>query len=89
MIVKKLEIINVLGLHARAAAKLVKTASRFESRIEIKKDNKTANAKSIMGIMMLAATQYSWIEIIIEGLDELAALFAIEELVTSRFGEEK
>lgn len=89
MIIKKLEIINQLGLHARAAAKLVKTASKFESHIEIKKEDQKANAKSIMGIMMLAASQHSFIEIMIEGMDEIAALFAIENLIANRFGEEK
>lgn len=88
MIIKKLKIINQLGLHARAAAKLVKAASKFESEIQIKKDDKTANAKSIMGIMMLAATQHTLIEIIIEGIDEIGALFEIETLINNRFGEE-
>lgn len=89
MIRKKLEIINKLGLHARAAAKLVQTASKFESYIEVSKDDKTANAKSIMGVMMLAATQHSWVEFMIQGQDELPALQAIETLLSNRFGEEK
>jgi phosphocarrier protein HPr len=89
MIIKKLEIINKLGLHARAAEKLVRTASKFESHIEIKKADLSANAKSIMGIMMLAATQHTWIEVMVEGIDELAAIFAIEDLISNRFGEER
>jgi phosphocarrier protein HPr len=89
MIRKKLEIVNKLGLHARAAAKLVQTASRFESHIDIVKDEMLANAKSIMGVMMLAASQHSWVEFRIEGTDEDSALLAIENLLANRFGEEK
>lgn len=89
MIRKKLEIVNKLGLHARAAAKLVQTASKYESHIEISKDEMLANAKSIMGVMMLAASQHSWVEFTIEGADEMPALLAIEHLLVNRFGEEK
>lgn len=89
MLRKKLEIINKLGLHARAAAKLVHTASKFESHIEIAKDDKIANAKSIMGVMMLAAIQHSWVEFTIDGIDEMAALAAIEALILNRFGEDQ
>lgn len=89
MIRKKLEITNKLGLHARAAAKLVQTASKFESHIEISHNSHTANCKSIMGVMMLAATQNSWVEIQISGVDEENALAAISQLIENRFGEEK
>lgn len=89
MIQKQLQIINKLGLHARAAAKFVQTASRFASHIEITRNDKTVNGKSIMGVMMLAASQHSWIELSIEGEDELEAFGAIERLVANRFGEER
>jgi phosphocarrier protein HPr len=89
MLRKKLEIINKLGVHARAAAKLVQTASRYASEIIITKDGKTANAKSIMGVMMLAASKHCWIEIAAEGEDEETALGALETLIANRFGEER
>lgn len=89
MIRKKLEIINKLGVHARAAAKLVQTSAKFASEIIISRNGQTANGKSIMGVMMLAASQHSWIEIQINGEDEENALQAIETLVANRFGEER
>ncbi|MGD9591776.1 MAG: HPr family phosphocarrier protein [Candidatus Berkiella sp.] len=89
MLQKKLEIINKLGVHARAAAKLVQMASRYASEIIITKDGQTANAKSIMGVMMLAASQHSWVEISASGEDEETALIAIENLIANRFGEER
>ncbi len=89
MLHKKLEIINKLGVHARAAAKLVQTASRYASEIIITKDGQTANGKSIMGVMMLAASQHTWIDIEVQGEDENDALNAIEALIANRFGEER
>lgn len=89
MLNKQIQIINKLGLHARAAAKFVQTASRYASHIEITRNGKTVNGKSIMGVMMLAASQHSWIDIHIEGEDEDEALKAIETLVSNRFGEER
>lgn len=89
MLQKQLQIINKLGLHARAAAKFVQTASRFSSHIEISRNGKTVNGKSIMGVMMLAASQHSWIDVSIEGEDETEALVALETLVNNRFGEER
>lgn len=86
---KKVEIINKLGVHARAAAKLVKTASGFASEIIIRKNGQMANAKSIMGVMMLAASQHTWIDIEVEGEDAEMALSAIEALIANRFGEER
>lgn len=86
---KQLQIINKLGLHARAAAKFVQTASKFASHIEITRNGKTVNGKSIMGVMMLAASQHSWIDITTEGEDEAEALSAIEILVNNRFGEDR
>lgn len=89
MVQKKLQIINKLGLHARAAAKLVQTASRFASHIEIIRDDIRANCKSIMGVMMLAASQHTWVELMVEGEDEHDAATAIEQLFANRFGEER
>jgi phosphocarrier protein len=89
MIQKQLQIINKLGLHARAAAKVVQTASRYESHVEITRNEKTVNGKSIMGVMMLAASQDSWIDVQVEGPDEIAAFAAIEALIANRFGEER
>jgi phosphocarrier protein HPr len=88
MIEKRLEIINKLGLHARASAKLVQTAGKFESEVEISRDGRTVNGKSIMGVMMLAASQYTCIEVKVHGQDEQSALEAIEQLVSNKFGEE-
>lgn len=87
MIQQKIQIINKLGLHARAAAKLVSCASRFESDILLKKDDQPANGKSIMGVMMLAASQHTEIELCIEGKDEQEAFDAIVELINAKFGE--
>jgi phosphocarrier protein len=87
MLRKKIQIINQRGLHARAATKLAQTTTLFSSEIKINWQGKTVNAKSIMGIMILAATQYAWIEVIICGEDEQAALKAIEILINQRFGE--
>ena len=89
MIRKKLQIINKLGLHARAAAKLVQTAARFESEIEISLEGRSANAKSIMGVMMLAASQHAWIDVQLHGNDEVNALQHITTLIENRFGEER
>jgi phosphocarrier protein len=80
-------IVNALGLHARAAAQLVKLANRFQSDIYIVKDEQEVNAKSIMGVLMLAATQGSSITLRAEGGDSEQALKALGELVRAGFGE--
>ncbi len=82
-------IINKLGLHARASAKFVATASRFQSSIEVKRGSKTVNGKSIMGIMMLAASKGTELEIIAHGDDADKALESIAQLVADRFGEKE
>lgn len=87
MIRKKIQIINALGLHARAAAKFVQLAGRYHSDIVVSRDGKTVNGKSIMGVMMLAANKQSWIELIINGQDEEMALENLESLISNRFGE--
>lgn len=81
------DIINRLGLHARAAAKLVQCASRFSSHIEIERRGQRVNAKSIMGVMMLAASQGTQVRVIAEGEDAEEAMRAIGELIGARFGE--
>lgn len=89
MINTKIKIINKLGLHARASAKFVSTTSRFQSKIDVTKDNKTVNGKSIMGVMMLAANKDSELTLEIEGPDETELEKAIVNLITNRFGEEE
>ena len=88
MVSQDVEIINKLGLHARPAAELVKTASRFESEIYFKKDTLQVNGKSIMGVMMLAAEKGAIIKIIVEGKDEVKALAAMVKVFENKFGEE-
>ncbi len=81
------EIINKLGLHARAAAKLTQQASRFAAEVWLSRGGRRVNAKSIMGVMMLAAGQGSRITVETEGADADSALAAILELITDKFGE--
>ncbi|MEM7581997.1 MAG: HPr family phosphocarrier protein [Acidobacteriota bacterium] len=85
---RDMEIVNRLGLHARAAAKMVQTAGRFTSNVTLVKDGEAVDAKSILGIMALGAAQGSKLTVICEGSDEEAASQAIVELVADRFGEE-
>lgn len=80
-------VINKLGLHARASAKLVSTAARFQSRINITKGNQTVDGKSIMGVMMLAASQGTELIIEIEGPDETEMEKTLINLINERFGE--
>lgn len=87
MLSENIEIINKLGLHARAAAKFVNTATAFESKIKIGKDGREVDGKSIMSVMMLAASCGSFIDIITEGPDEHEALEAIKALINDYFGE--
>jgi len=80
-------IVNKLGLHARAAAKLVTTASGFSSSIDIAKNGQRVNGKSIMGVMMLAASRGTKLIIITSGEDEQEAADRLEQLVADKFGE--
>jgi phosphocarrier protein HPr len=89
MIRKQLLIINRLGLHARAAAKLVSTAAHHVCAVRIEREGKSADAKSIMAVMMLAAAKGSTITIEAEGEDEAAAVDAITTLIEQRFGEDE
>ncbi len=85
---KNITIINKLGLHARAAAKLVTLASKFEADVRVRKDGKEVSGKSIMGVMMLAAAKGSEITLIANGDDAEQALAELEALINERFGEE-
>lgn len=87
MIEKQITITNKLGLHARAAAKLVTLASSFNSSITLKTRCKTANGKSIMSVMMLAAAQGAEITLVVDGDDEKQACSALEILMNRRFDE--
>ncbi len=84
---REITIINKLGLHARASAKLVSVAAHYESTVLLEKAGSQVNGKSIMGVMMLAASKGSTIIITVDGDDEHQALAAICELVSTRFGE--
>ena len=81
------EIINKLGLHARASAKLTQTASAFQSEVWLERNGKRVNAKSIMGVMMLAAAKGSTIVIDTDGSDADAAMAALQALIADKFGE--
>jgi phosphocarrier protein len=87
MVKRTITITNKLGLHARASAKLTQAASRFESGVWIARNGRRVNAKSIMGVMMLAAGLGSQIELETDGADEIAAIDAIEKLFADKFGE--
>ena len=88
MIERKAEIVNQLGLHARAAAKLVRTTSAFQSRVTVAKDGEEVDAKSILGIMMLAAGHGSKVTLRCDGKDEEEAMKAVTDLIANRFDEE-
>jgi len=83
------KIVNKLGLHARAAAKLVTCANRYAAEIHLERNGQRVNGKSIMGVMMLAAGKGSELTLSAEGADEQAALAAIEALIAQRFGEKE
>ena len=88
MITKDLHVLNKLGLHARAAAKLVFIANKFVSDITLVKDDKQADARSIMKILMLSASKDSIINITVEGNDEIQAMNSIEKLFQNKFDED-
>jgi len=84
---REVEIINKLGLHARASAKLTQLAGEFQSEVWLSRNGRRVNAKSIMGVMMLAAGMGSEVDIEVEGSDEAAAHAAIIALFADKFGE--
>ena len=87
MVEKDILIVNKLGLHARAAAKLVSLASTFKADIDLTRDGRTVNGKSIMGVMMLAASKGTLLKVKAAGGDETEAMRQIEELFAGKFGE--
>jgi len=87
MLQQEVEIINKLGLHARASAKLTQVAGRFKSNVWVSRNGRRVNAKSIMGVMMLAAARGSTLVVETEGPDEQEALAAVTRLIGGRFEE--
>lgn len=88
MLQQECEIVNKLGLHARASALFVKTASRFQSEVKLAREGVEVNGKSIMGIMMLAAAKGTIVRLTVSGPDEAEALQVIGDLIRDGFGEE-
>jgi phosphocarrier protein len=88
-LVRDLPIVNKRGLHARAAARFVQTAEKFDAVVTVLKDGHSIGASSIMGLMMLAAAPGTTIRLVASGPEARAALDALEELLASRFGEEE
>jgi phosphocarrier protein HPr len=88
MTTRSVTVVNQLGMHARAAAKFVHLAARFESRVRVARDGREMDGKSIMGILLLAAARGSTIAISADGADERAAVDALAALVESGFGED-
>jgi len=87
MLQQEVEIINRLGLHARASAKLTQVAGRFKSQVWVSRSGRRVNAKSIMGVMMLAAAKGSTLVVETEGPDEQEAMAAVTRLIANRFQE--
>ena len=86
---EEVEIVNQLGLHARASAKLTQLAAQFKSEVWLARNGRRVNGKSIMGVMMLAAGIGSKVEIEVNGADEMEALAALKKLIADKFGEGK
>jgi phosphocarrier protein HPr len=84
---REVEIVNRLGLHARASAKLTQLAARFGCEVSLARNGRKVNAKSIMGVMMLAANKGSKVVLETDGADEVAALDALSALIADSFGE--
>lgn len=87
MLTRDVAITNKLGLHARAAAKMVQLTGRFRSQVQLTKDGQTVDGKSILGILLLAATKGSTLRIEVSGADEQEALMAIVALIENKFDE--
>ena len=84
---QSIAITNKLGLHARASAKLTQLAGQYKSEVWLTRNSRRVNAKSIMGVMMLAAAKGAQVEIETNGDDEAAAMLALSELIANKFGE--
>jgi phosphocarrier protein len=89
MLQREVEIINRLGLHARASAKLTQIAGRFKASVWLARNGRRVNAKSIMGVMMLAAARGSKVTVETDGPDEAQALEAVTKLIAARFEEDE
>ena len=89
MLQREVEIINKLGLHARASARLTQVAGRFEADVWLSRNGRRVNAKSIMGVMMLAAAKGSTVLVETDGADEADAMDAVTALISERFGEDE
>ena len=87
MVKREIKVSNKLGLHARASAKLTQLASRYKSQVFLSRNGRRVNAKSIMGVMMLAAGIGATVELETEGSDEVEACDALEKLFVDKFGE--
>ena len=89
MLQREVDIVNRLGLHARASAKLTQVASQFRSDVWVSRNGRRVNAKSIMGVMMLAAAQGSKVVLETSGPDEVEAMEAVAKLIAARFEEDE
>ncbi|MFN3594801.1 MAG: HPr family phosphocarrier protein [Thiobacillaceae bacterium] len=89
MLEREVQIVNKLGLHARASAKLTQTAARFASDVWLARDGRRVNGKSIMGVMMLAAAKGTTLKLTVDGPDEQEAMAALTTLIADKFGEEQ
>lgn len=86
---KTMTIVNKLGLHARAATQLVQLANQFDAKIVLKKEDKEADANSVLGLMMLESHQGEQVTVVVDGDDAQAAMAAIEQLIAGKFNEEE
>ena len=84
---RSFQIVNTLGLHARAAAQLVQTANRYQSEVMVERDGQSVNGKSIMGVLMLAAAKGSEVTVSCEGADAADAMASLARLIEAGFGE--
>lgn len=89
MLEREVQILNQLGLHARASAKLTQTAGRFAANVWLSRDGRRVNGKSIMGVMMLAAAKGTSLKLEVDGPDEQEAVAALTTLIADKFGEER
>jgi phosphocarrier protein len=85
---QRMQVMNELGMHARAATKFVQTANKYQCAVTVEKDGQTVNGKSIMGVLMLVAAKGSWISVRCEGPDAQPAIEALATLVHDKFGED-
>jgi phosphocarrier protein len=84
---REVDIVNKLGLHARASAKLTQLAGKFQCEVWLTRNGRRVNAKSIMGVMMLAAAKGSKVDVETDGIDEIEAMDALAQLIAEKFGE--